>query len=45
MEVKNSEGQTSVFEFITGQNNVAIDPTLFKFTPPAHVEVDDQRNK
>ncbi len=45
MEVKNSEGQTSVFEFITGQNNVAIDPTLFKFTPPVHVEVDDQRNK
>ncbi len=45
MEVKNSEGQTSQFEFITSQNNVAIDPTLFKFTPPANVEVDDQRNK
>ena len=45
MEVKNSEGQISQFEFITSQNNVSIDPTLFKFTPPANVEVDDQRNK
>jgi outer membrane lipoprotein carrier protein len=45
MEVKNSEGQTSQFDFITSQNNMAIDPALFKFTPPANVEVDDQRNK
>lgn len=45
MEVKNSEGQTSKFEFITSQNNVEVDATLFKFVPPAHVEVDDQRNK
>jgi outer membrane lipoprotein carrier protein len=45
MEVKNSEGQTSQFEFITSQNNVELDATLFKFTPPANVEVDDQRNK
>lgn len=44
MVVHNSDGQIGTFDFITSQVNGPVDANEFKFTPPAGVEVDDQRN-
>lgn len=43
MVVHNSDGQIGTFDFVTSQVNGPVDANDFKFTPPAGVEVDDQR--
>ena len=39
MELKDSFGQTTRLEFSAIERNPALDPALFRFTPPAGVDV------
>lgn len=45
MAVVSQDGQTSSFEFIAMQSNVAIDTTQFKFSAPEGTDIVDLRGK
>ena len=45
MQVLDMNQQTSEFNFTLMQLNVELDKGLFRFTPPEHTDIDDQRQQ
>jgi outer membrane lipoprotein carrier protein len=43
MQVLDMNQQKSEFNFTLVQLNIALDSGLFRFDPPAHTDIDDQR--
>ncbi|MCS4309128.1 outer membrane lipoprotein carrier protein [Rheinheimera pacifica] len=45
MQVLDMNQQTSEFNFTLMQLNIELDKALFRFTPPEHTDIDDQRQR
>lgn len=45
MQVLDMNQQTSEFNFTLMQLNIELDKSLFRFTPPEHTDIDDQRQR
>jgi outer membrane lipoprotein carrier protein len=45
MQVLDMNQQTSEFNFTLMQLNIELDKELFRFTPPEHTDIDDQRQR